>query len=78
MILKIKQGISYCYLFFLIKSVDVIEMYIPMKQNIKDLGVDFPIIKCKMSLFEKGIKIISEKLGSSIILFSEVGKIKIN
>ena len=47
-----------------------------MKQNIKELGVDFPIIKAQVSLFEKGTKIISQKLGSSIILFTEVNHSK--
>ena len=41
-------------------------------RNIKDLGVDFPIINSQIHLFEKGIKIMSDKLGSSIIFFKEV------
>lgn len=47
-------------------------MYIPMTRNIKELGVDFPIFTGQVSLFEKGLKILSDKLGPSILLFSEV------
>ena len=57
---------------YLTIRIETMEMYIPMMRNIKDLGVDFPIIKAQISLFEKGLKIISDKLGGSIILFTEV------
>lgn len=43
-----------------------------MTRAIKDLGVDFPVFPARVALFAKGLKVLSEKLGHSIILLSEV------
>lgn len=49
-----------------------------MAVKTKEMGIDFPLVQSQISVFEKGIKIMSHKLGCSILFFNEVKSFFIN
>ena len=57
---------------FLIFRWNDTEIYLPMAVKTKEMGIDFPVVQAQVSVFEKGIKIMSTKLGCSILFFKDV------
>ena len=47
-------------------------LYVPTKGSFAAERIDTPLIKSSLRLYEKGLKINSEKLGYTVILFKEI------
>lgn len=55
-----------------------VDLYIPLKDKVKKFGIDNKFTKIHLSWFEKGFKILSEKMGNFLVLEKNIKNISIS